>query len=248
MRDRNDMPAVQGGVRSFLADYGVPLMVVLWTGISYALFDPTPTDIPRRILIPSAWDSAAQENYSVLERLGEVSNRQIGLAIIPALIIALLFYFDHNVSAQLAQQKDFQLVRPTAYHWDMWLLGMLMVCFGLPNACWCPAESIDVSNPRGHGGTAVRIVDQARSYTQQVAILQLQYVTNDCTHAGACWLDGHPTLKLCHPTGAHAHQVTRHTEEDAGSARREAQEPHGPHCVRYSEEQWFWSQVRAGHA
>ena len=130
MRDRNDMPAVQGGVRSFLADYGVPLMVVLWTGISYALFDPTPTDIPRRILIPSAWDSAAQENYSVLERLGEVSNRQIGLAIIPALIIALLFYFDHNVSAQLAQQKDFQLVRPTAYHWDMWLLGMLMVCFG----------------------------------------------------------------------------------------------------------------------
>ena len=46
---------------------------------------------------------------------------------VPALIISLLFYFDHNVSAQLAQQKDFQLVRPTAYNWDLLVLSFLTV-------------------------------------------------------------------------------------------------------------------------
>jgi len=52
---------------------------------------------------------------------------QIGYAAIPALILSLLFYFDHNVSAQLAQQKDFQLVRPPAYNWDLAVLGVLVV-------------------------------------------------------------------------------------------------------------------------
>ena len=52
---------------------------------------------------------------------------QIGYAVIPGLILSLLFYFDHNVSAQLAQQKDFQLVRPPAYNWDLAVLGLLVV-------------------------------------------------------------------------------------------------------------------------
>lgn len=114
-------------MRSFLADYGVPLMVIVWTAVSYALQSATPGGIPRRLALPNTWDAAAKRNYGVLLDLGECSGAQIAYAVIPAAIIALLFYFDHNVSAQLAQQKDFQLVRPPAYHWDMSVVALLMV-------------------------------------------------------------------------------------------------------------------------
>ena len=48
-------------------------------------------------------------------------------AIIPAFMVAGLYFFDHSVASQLAQQKEFNLKKPTAYHYDILVLGF-MVC------------------------------------------------------------------------------------------------------------------------
>ena len=48
-------------------------------------------------------------------------------AFIPATMIAVLYYFDHNVSSQLAQQQEFNLRKPPSYHYDLLVLGF-MVC------------------------------------------------------------------------------------------------------------------------
>lgn len=45
-------------------------------------------------------------------------------AIVPALMIVILYYFDHSVSAQLAQQSEFNLRKPFAYDYDLLLLGL----------------------------------------------------------------------------------------------------------------------------
>lgn len=50
----------------------------------------------------------------------------VAAALLPALIITVLFYFDHNVSSQLAQQPEFGLVKPAAYHYDFLLLALLV--------------------------------------------------------------------------------------------------------------------------
>ena len=118
---------MQGEMRSFLADYGVPLMVVVWSGVSYAIQDNTPEGLPRRLSLPNTWDDDATRNWGVARRLLDVEGVHIAYAMVPALILSLLFYFDHSVSAQLAQQKDFQLVRPTAYNWDLFVVAILMV-------------------------------------------------------------------------------------------------------------------------
>jgi hypothetical protein len=47
-------------------------------------------------------------------------------AILPALMIAILYYFDHSVSAQLAQQEEFNLRKPTAFHYDLLLVGVMV--------------------------------------------------------------------------------------------------------------------------
>jgi hypothetical protein len=51
-----------------------------------------------------------------LQNLGELEGAYIAAAIIPGFIIAVLFYFDHNVSSQMAQQEDFNLKKPAAYN------------------------------------------------------------------------------------------------------------------------------------
>lgn len=51
-------------------------------------------------------------NYGVLSRLGELEGWHIAAALVPATIIAVLFFFDHNVSSQLAQE-GLNLKKPT---------------------------------------------------------------------------------------------------------------------------------------
>lgn len=50
-------------------------------------------------------------------------------AVIPATMIAVLYYFDHSVASQLAQQKEFNLKKPSSYHYDLLLLGFLVRTF-----------------------------------------------------------------------------------------------------------------------
>lgn len=65
------------------------------------------------------WDASEQEMH-------KVPPVYIGIALIPALMIAILYYFDHCVSAQLAQQKEFNLVKPPSYHYDLLLLSVMV--------------------------------------------------------------------------------------------------------------------------
>lgn len=61
-----------------------------------------------------------------------MSNVPVGYifaAIIPAVMIAGLYFFDHSVASQMAQQKEFNLKKPSAYHYDVLLLGVLVHMF-----------------------------------------------------------------------------------------------------------------------
>ena len=42
-------------LRGFLADYGVPLLIIVWTGLSYAVRG-VPQGVPRRMRIPNTWE------------------------------------------------------------------------------------------------------------------------------------------------------------------------------------------------
>lgn len=56
-------------------------------------------------------------------------------AFIPALMIAGLYFFDHSVASQMAQQKEFNLKNPSAYHYDILLLGFMVHITGHNFSC-----------------------------------------------------------------------------------------------------------------
>lgn len=58
--------------------------------------------------------------------MGKIPLPYIFGAFIPAVMIAGLYFFDHSVASKMAQQKEFNLQKPSAYHYDVFLLGIMV--------------------------------------------------------------------------------------------------------------------------
>ncbi|KAH7547356.1 boron transporter 4 [Ziziphus jujuba] len=146
-----------GWFRSFIADYGVPLMVLVWTALSFSVPGQVPTGVPRRLYSPLAWESTSLHHWTVIKDMGKVSPAYIFGAFIPALMIAGLYFFDHSVASQLAQQKEFNLKKPSAYHYDILLLGFMTLLCGL------------LGLPPSNG-----VLPQSPMHTKSLAVLKRQ--------------------------------------------------------------------------
>ncbi|XP_022153670.1 boron transporter 4 [Momordica charantia] len=120
-----------GWLRTFIADYGVPLMVLVWTALSFSVPSKVPSGVPRRFHSPLAWQSTSLHHWTVVKDMGKIPPVYIFAAFIPAVMIAGLYFFDHSVASQMAQQKEFNLKNPSAYHYDILLLGFMTLLCGL---------------------------------------------------------------------------------------------------------------------
>ncbi|RZC59181.1 hypothetical protein C5167_006481 [Papaver somniferum] len=150
-----------GMLRGLIADYGVPLMVLIWTGVSYIPVDSVPRGIPRRLFSPNPWSPGAYTNWTVLKEMLNVPLIYIGGAFVPATMIAVLYYFDHSVASQLAQQKEFSLKKPPSFHYDLLLLGFMVILCGL------------LGIPPSNG-----VIPQSPMHTKSLATLKHQIMRN----------------------------------------------------------------------
>ncbi|CAH1447787.1 unnamed protein product [Lactuca virosa] len=78
----------------FGTDYGVPLMVIVWTAVSFSVPSKLPCGVPRILFSPLLWESESTYHWTVIK---------------------------------LAQQKEFNLKNPSAYHYDILLLGFMFI-------------------------------------------------------------------------------------------------------------------------
>ncbi|XP_028091563.1 putative boron transporter 5 isoform X1 [Camellia sinensis] len=148
-----------GWLRGFIADYGVPLMVVAWTVLSFSVPSKVPSGVPRRLFSPLPWESASLHHWTVIKDMAKVPTTYIFAAIIPAVMIAGLYFFDHSVASQMAQQKEFNLKKPSAYHYDILLLGFMTLLCGL------------IGLPPSNG-----VLPQSPMHTKSLAVLKQQLI------------------------------------------------------------------------
>ncbi|CAI0629113.1 unnamed protein product [Linum tenue] len=120
-----------GWFRSIIADYGVPLVVMAWAALSLTVPRQVPEGIPRRLQTPLPWDPASMGHWTVFMDMAKVPPGFILAAIIPAVMVAGLYFFDHSVASQMAQQKEFNIKKPSAYHYDILILGITTLICGL---------------------------------------------------------------------------------------------------------------------
>ncbi|KAE8700165.1 putative boron transporter 5 [Hibiscus syriacus] len=148
-----------GWFRSFIADYGVPLMVLCWTALSYTVPSKFNSGIPRRLFCPLLWEPESLPHWTVIKDMGKVPVVYIFAAIVPALMIAGVHFFDHSVSSQLAQQKEFNLKNSSAYHYDVLLLGVMTLICGL------------LGLPPSNG-----VIPQSPMHTKSLSVLETQLI------------------------------------------------------------------------
>ncbi|KAK7261882.1 hypothetical protein RIF29_28205 [Crotalaria pallida] len=91
--------------------------------------------------------------------MGKVSPSYIFAAIIPAMMVAGLYFFDHSVASQMAQRKEFNLKKPSAYHYDILLLGFMTLLCGL------------IGLPPSNG-----VLPQSPMHTKSLAVLKKQLI------------------------------------------------------------------------
>ncbi|KAK7246222.1 hypothetical protein RIF29_41082 [Crotalaria pallida] len=150
-----------GWLRGLIADYGVPLMILSWTAVSYLPAGSIPKGIPRRLFSPNPWSPGAYENWTVIKGMLDVPILYIFGAFIPATMIAVLYYFDHSVASQLAQQKEFNLRKPPSFHYDLLLLGFMVILCGL------------IGIPPSNG-----VIPQSPMHTKSLATLKHELLRN----------------------------------------------------------------------
>ncbi|CAM0957508.1 unnamed protein product [Alopecurus aequalis] len=146
-----------GWLRTLIADYGVPLLVILWTALSYALPSKIPSGVPRRLFFPLPWEPKSLQHWTVAKELFSVPPAYIFLAIVPAAMVAGLYFFDHSVASQMAQQKEFNLKNPSAYHYDLLVLSFSVLICGL------------LGIPPSNG-----VLPQSPMHTRSLAVLRRQ--------------------------------------------------------------------------
>ncbi|KAL4791846.1 HCO3 transporter family-domain-containing protein [Aspergillus venezuelensis] len=114
-------------VRKFLEDYGTPLTIVFFTGfvhIGHMRNVKVATLPTSKAFFPTA-------DRGWLVHFWDIDVGDVFLAIPFALLLTILFYFDHNVSSLIAQGTEFPLRKPAGFHWDLWLLGLTTFVAGI---------------------------------------------------------------------------------------------------------------------
>ncbi|TYH98511.1 hypothetical protein ES332_A11G001700v1 [Gossypium tomentosum] len=175
-----------GWLRGLIADNGVPLMVLVWTAISYIPVNDVPRGIPRRLYSPNPWSAGAYSNWTVIQEMVNVPPLYILGAFVPATMIAVLYYFDHSVASQLAQQKEFNLKKLPSYHYDLLLLGFLVILCGL------------IGIPPSNG-----VIPQSPMHTKSLATLKHQLLRNKLVS----------TARKCTSKNANLSQLYRSMQE-----------------------------------
>lgn len=123
--------------RSIIKDYSTPLCVVFFTGFIH--FGGYLSDVQfDRLPITKAFHPTDLQNRSpswFIYFWRDISVGDIFLAVPFALLLTILFYYDHNISSLMCHSNEFPLKKPVTFHYDFFLLGIttgLSGILGLP--------------------------------------------------------------------------------------------------------------------
>ncbi|KAF2464635.1 uncharacterized protein BDR25DRAFT_296604 [Lindgomyces ingoldianus] len=160
----------QRHIRKFIEDYGTPLTVIFFTGFVHI-------GKMRKIellTLPTSRAFFPTTDRGWFIHFWDISVGDIFLAIPFAILLTILFYFDHNVSSLIAQGTEFPLRKPAGFHWDIFLLGLTTGVAGLlgipfPNGlipqapfhttALCATRTVSDSDDETNKGHTRRIVD-----------------------------------------------------------------------------------------
>jgi len=133
-------------VRLTIADYGPTISVLAWSTVPY-MQTRLDGNVPT-LYVPLKFETTSGRPWFV--DFTAIPAWGVFAAIFPGIIITVLFFVDHNVSSLIAQDRLFKLQKPSAYHWDLFVLGVGLILSGVlglpPNNGLIPQAPLHVKS------------------------------------------------------------------------------------------------------
>jgi hypothetical protein len=160
----------QRHIRKFVEDYGTPLTVIFFTGFVH-IGKMRGIDL---LTLPTSKAFFPTSDRGWFIHFWDTNVGDVFLAIPFAVLLTILFWFDHNVSSLIAQGTEFPLRKPAGFHWDLFLLGLTTGVAGLlgipfPNGLipqapfhttsLCVTRTVSDSDDESNKGHTRRVVD-----------------------------------------------------------------------------------------
>ncbi|KAF2092321.1 hypothetical protein K490DRAFT_70922 [Saccharata proteae CBS 121410] len=114
-------------IRKFIEDYGTPLTVIFFTGFVH--IGKMASVHLQKLPVSDAFSPTTSRSWFI--HFWDISVGDVFIAIPFAILLTILFYFDHNVSSLIAQGTEFPLRKPAGFHFDIFLLGLTTGVAGL---------------------------------------------------------------------------------------------------------------------
>lgn len=116
-------------VRMGLKEYAAAISIIIFIGVprigELATLDKS------TLHISTSFKPSSPDRSVFFVRFWELPPRWIFAAIIPGLIITILFFFDHEVSSIICTIKRYRTKKPTGFAWDIVLLGTTTALCGI---------------------------------------------------------------------------------------------------------------------
>jgi hypothetical protein len=119
-------------IRILLSDYSATIAVIFFSAVPFMAAERLEEPVPT-LYVPAEFATTSGRDW--FPDFLDIPVWGIFAAIFPGIIITILFFFDHNVSSLIAQDKEMQLQKGTAFHLDLLVLGIgvfLTGMLGLP--------------------------------------------------------------------------------------------------------------------
>ncbi|KAG7076916.1 Hco3-transporter family protein [Colletotrichum scovillei] len=116
-------------IRMGLTEYAAAISIVFFIGMPY-VGDLATLDHNRLEVSKSFRPSSPSREYFFVE-FWKLPIGWIFIAIIPGIIITVLFYFDHEISSIICTAKRYGTQKPGGYAWDVMLLGITTIMCGI---------------------------------------------------------------------------------------------------------------------
>lgn len=118
---------------------GAAMSIFLFTGFTYLprikditvprLSDQLPDRFEPTLQVPTGVGNETAPRDWLVD-MSDMPVWGVFAAILPAIVLTVLFFFDHNVSSLLSQKEEFKLRKGSAYHWDFFVIGLMILLCG----------------------------------------------------------------------------------------------------------------------
>ena len=116
-------------IRLFLSEYAAAISIILF--IAFPNIGELASLEKAKLAVSSSFRPSSPDRTIFFVRFWELPVTWVFAAIIPGLIITVLFFFDHEISSIICTLPRYGTKKPTGYAWDIALLGCTTAICGI---------------------------------------------------------------------------------------------------------------------